>query len=109
MSRESKRVALETLLRGILGSDNVYFQPPASISLSYPCIIYSFEDDFVLYADDKKYLDRDKYSIQLITKDPLPEELMDKLASIPHTRFDRHYVADNLHHFTYTTESFERY
>lgn len=109
MSRETRRLVLQDRLIEILGSENVYFQPPASIQLAYPCIIYSFDDENTLYANNEKYMDRDKYTIQLITKDPLPDELMTAIKSIPYTRFDRHYVADNLHHFTYTTESFERY
>lgn len=109
MSRESRRLELNDKLQQILGSTNVYFQPPASIQLSYPCIIYSFDDEYTLYAGNESYLDRDKYTLTLITKDPLPDELMSGIKAIPYTRFDRHYVADNLHHFTYTTESFERY
>ena len=109
MSRETRRMNLHEILENILGSANVYFQPPASIQLNYPCIIYSFDDEYSLYANNEKYMDRDKYTIQLITKEPLPDELMTGIKSIPYTRFDRHYTADNLHHFVYTTESFERY
>ena len=109
MSRESRRLNLQTKLEEILGSRNVYFQPPASISLSYPCIVYSFDDEDVLHANDTPYLTRDKYAITLITKEPLPETLMSAISSIPYTRYNRHYTSDNLHHFAYTTSSFERY
>ena len=109
MSRESRRLNLQRRLEEVLGSRNVYFQPPASISLQYPCVIFSFDDESTLYSNNEAYLTRDKYTVTLITKDPLPELLMESLSSLPYTRFDRHYTADNLHHFTYTTESFERY
>lgn len=109
MSRETRRLKLQTLLEEILGSRNVYFQPPASISLKYPCIVYSFDDETNLHANGGTYLTRDKYTITLITKEHMPDSLMSSLHSMPYTRFDRHYTADNLHHFVYTTESFERY
>ena len=109
MSSESRRLALQETLEGILGNRNVYFQPPASISMNYPCIVYSFESCYTLYSNNDKYLLRDRYSITLITKEALPEQMMALIDEIPYTKFDRHYVADNLHHFSYTTESFERY
>lgn len=109
MSRESRRLNLQTRLEEILGSRNVYFQPPASISLQYPCIIYAFDDEDVLHANDAPYLTRDKYTITLITKEALPDAMMSAILSIPYTGFNRHYTSDNLHHFSYTTSSFERY
>lgn len=109
MSRETRRLELRDTLISILGSDHVYFQPPASISMEYPCIIYSHEHETDLHASGSTYLTRDKYEITLITKDPLPDSLLSALGGMPYTRFDRHYTSDNLHHFTYTTESFERY
>lgn len=109
MSRESRRLQLQSALESILGSDCVYFQPPASISMEYPCIVYSLADEYTLHANDAEYLTRDKYTITLITKDPLPDSIMTEISDMPYTRFDRHYVGDNLHHFSYTIESFERY
>lgn len=108
MSRESRRLKLQETLEAIPGIQKVYFQPPASISMKYPCIIFSFETESKLHADGKAYLIRDRYSMTLITKEHMPDEIMDAILSIPYTKFDRHYTSDNLHHFSYTTESFER-
>lgn len=108
MSREDRRLHLQSTLESIPGINKVYFQPPASISMKYPCIVFSFETESKLHADDVPYLVRDRYTITLITKDHMPEEMIDAILSIPYTKFDRHYTSDNLHHFSYTTESFER-
>lgn len=37
------RIGLSKLLREILDSDNVYFQPPESLKMNYPAIVYSRE------------------------------------------------------------------
>ena len=108
MSLETRRLKLQTELEEILGSRNVYFQPPSSISLSYPCIIYTYDDYYKTYADGLSYKSTDKYSIILITKDPLPEELLDRLNSMDYTIFDRHYSSDNLHHFAFSRRVIER-
>lgn len=109
MSRESRRLALQAKLEEILGSRNVYFQPPASILMQYPCFVYSFMDYYTVHADNVKYLTQDRYSITLITKEASPEQTIEAIEAMPYVKFDRYYVADNLHHFSYTIESFERY
>ena len=37
----ASRLELQKLLEMLLGNKNVYYQPPASLSISYPCVIYS--------------------------------------------------------------------
>ena len=39
----SKRVDLGNKLKEILGSNNVYFQPPDNLKMVYPCIRYRLE------------------------------------------------------------------
>ena len=53
------------------------------------------------YANDSKYLNKTRYNIIVISKlpdNPVIEELM----KLPYCSYDRHYVADNLHHDTLT-------
>ena len=38
------RLILHDELITLLGSSNVYFQPPTSIKMNYPCIIYKLDD-----------------------------------------------------------------
>lgn len=102
------RLDLHNTLVEILGSTNVYYQPPADISISYPCIVYHFDDDTVLHANDKPYWKYYSFSVTLITKNPVPTEIMDKLSALKYSSFERHYTADNLHHFSYKIHLNER-
>lgn len=108
MSRATKRLMLQGKLEALLGSENVYFQPPASISLRYPCIIYSYEKHRKRHANNQQYFEYDEYSVILITKDPLPDGLLAALDELPYTSFEREYTADNLHHFAYNVRLVER-
>ena len=102
MFREEWRLRLQSELENALGSRNVYFQPPQSIQMEYPCIVYTYSGDTVFHADGAPYFTFDYYDVVLITKDPMPDTIMSNLLTIPYSKFDRHYVGDNLHHFSYS-------
>ena len=97
----SKRIDLGNKLKEILGSSNVYFQPPETVKLKYPCIIYTLSGERVRHADDSLYFHRDKYTINVIDKNP-DSEIPDNIRALPYCAFDRFYTADNLNHFVYT-------
>lgn len=102
MSREDRRLRLQSMLESILGSRNVYYQPPASISMKYPCIVYNFTGVYGTQADNLNYLASDAYDVTFITKDPVFDEVNEALLGLPYCRFSRHYTNDNLHHFNYS-------
>lgn len=82
--------------------DNVYFQPPESVKLKYPCIIYSLERPDVDYADDDLYSQFNHYNLILITQKP-DSPLIDEIPrSFRFCSLDRPYVADNLYHYSFT-------
>ncbi len=91
------RLELHEILVNILGSENVYFQPPESVKLTYPCIVYSLNDIDTKNADDKHYLTANNYTITFISKDP-DSEVPYSILSLPMCGFDRSYTADNLNH-----------
>lgn len=67
----------------------------------YPCIVYHFVDNDIRYANNGNYLSSEQYSLTYITRkaDPeLPKVLMD----YPRMVFERHYTAEELHHFMFT-------
>lgn len=96
-----RRLQLHELLCDILGSRSAYYQPPESVKMKYPAIVYSLNDIKNLYANDGVYLSGRQYSVTLIDKDA-DSPLVEKLAGIPTSRFNRHYKADNLNHWTFT-------
>lgn len=97
----SKRTDLQDLLESILGSRQVYFQPPATVSMSYPAIVYSLNRIDNEHADDLAYMQSRSYSVILIDKNP-DSEFVDKLAKLPLCQFDRPYKKDNLNHYVFT-------
>lgn len=98
-----KRSQLGSLLRRILGSDEVYFQRPESKKMSYPAILYELDDIPSLYADDGVYLSGRQYLVTVIDKDP-DSPLVGRIAALPTSSFDRHYRADNLNHWVFTIQ-----
>lgn len=96
-----KRPNLHTQLVNLLGSRNVYFQPPPSVQMHYPAIVYSRSDIDTKYANNAVYINDVAYQIIVIDNDPDSEIVM-RVANLPKCRFDRHYVSDNLNHDVFT-------
>lgn len=94
------RLELQTLLEGILGSDNVYFQPPSSKSMDYPCIRYELSDVRTKFANNIPYSHKKQYQLTIIDEDP-DSGIPDKIAKLPMCAFDRPYTANNLNHYVY--------
>ena len=97
----SSRRDLHTILEGILGSHNVYFQPPSSVRMQYPAINYSRKDIEKRSADDCAYRKLPSYEVILIDKNP-DNQLIEKILDLPYCSFDRHYESDNLNHDVFT-------
>lgn len=95
-----QRTDLQDLLEKILGSRNVYFQPPESLTMKYPCIVYNLSYYENRYADDIPYISRKRYLVTLIHKDP-DNTIKDELAKLPLCSFDRFYVSDSLNHYSF--------
>lgn len=97
-----RRHALQTLLESIIGKrsdgkQNVYFQPPETIKMVYPCIIYSRSSGNTLFANNGLYNFRTRYQLMVIDRDP-DSEIPSKIRQLPLCSYDRHYIADNLNH-----------
>ena len=91
------RVELQSLLEELLGSKNVYYQPPESVKMQYDAIRYSKKQIVTTSANDGKYSMRDCYDLTVIAKRP-DHPVIKKLLALPYCSYDRHYVADNLNH-----------
>jgi hypothetical protein len=105
MASLDRRLELDAKLRRILGSDNVYFEPPASLKMKYPCIRYSRSRIDTVHADNKVYLANRRYDIIAIYQDPdsdLPDRILFNKEDIRFSN-ERRYVADGLHHDVFTT------
>lgn len=91
------RLNLQTLLETLLGSDKVYFQPPPSHVMSYPCIVFNRSNIRSKSADNAPYKLTKEYTITVI--DANPDSIVpDKIAKLPQAIFDRHFASGNLNH-----------
>lgn len=95
------RLSLHEELKKILGSENVYFQPPESVKMRYPAIVYSLSDITNTFADDLPYANHIAYEIIVIDKNP-DNDTIKKIMKLPLCRFNRHYTSDNLNHDAFT-------
>lgn len=94
---QDKRYELQAMLESILGSSNVYFQPPLNIEMAYPCIVYKRDNADTKHANNNVYRYTKRYQVTVIDKDP-DSDIPDKIAALSLCGFDRHYTADNLNH-----------
>lgn len=97
----ASRLELQTKLEELLGSKNVYYQPPESVKMSYPAIKYSKNRISTRHADNTNYSKFNQYNVIVIDKKP-DNPVIEKLLELPTCSFDRHYVADNLNHDSLT-------
>lgn len=81
---------------------NVYYQPPESIKLSYPCLIYNLSSGNNVNADNMVYLFNRRYDCVYITRDPDHTFIESVLNHFAHATYDRRFVKDNLYHDNFT-------
>lgn len=93
----ASRLELQTLLVSLLGSGNVYFQPPAGFLMSYPCIVYNRSNIRTRFADDIPYRLAKQYTVTVIDANP-DSEIPDKISALPQCIFDRAFKSGNLNH-----------
>ena len=91
------RSELQTLLSEILGTNNVYFQPPTNIVLKYPCVVYKRDLSETKFADNLPYSNMTRYQVTVIDENP-DSAIPTKVAALPLCLFVRFYTADNLNH-----------
>ena len=93
----NRRLKFHLILEELLGSDQVYFQPPADVKMKYPAIVYKRQNIDTKLADDELYGGVTVYMVTVI--DPNPDsEFPAKLLKLQMSSFSRHYTANNLNH-----------
>lgn len=97
----ASRLELHEKLVSILGSRYVYFQPPESVKMKYPAIVYERSDIPNKFANDDVYLQTIKYKVTVVDRDP-DSEVVERMSKFKTARFEKHYVVDGLNHDTFT-------
>jgi len=88
------------MLVEILGTASVYFQPPPTVNMVYPCLVYRRDFANTKFADNKPYLHRKRYQITVIDQNP-DSDIPERIAALPMCVFDRFFTADGLNHDVY--------
>ena len=98
---------LQTILESILSNfvpsvvKRVWFQPPGSEKLIYPCILYQRSGEWTNRADNIKYIGKKEYTITIIDKNP-DSEIPDAVGELEYCVFDHFYAEENLNHWVYS-------
>lgn len=96
---QNSRLDLHAILKTVC--NNVYHDPPESLKLNYPCIVYYRSKRKILNADNINYAKTWGYDVTIISKnadDQLYESLENALNKLS---FINSYTADGLHHWLY--------
>lgn len=92
-----QRLELQEILSEILGSNHVYFQPPPTVQMEYPCIVYRRDYVLIRHADGRPYSHKKRYQVTVMDRDP-DSLIPDKVAELPQCAHERFYTADNINH-----------
>ena len=97
----ASRLSLHETLCELLGSRNVYYNPPESVKMKYPAIVYTRRKPDVKYANNALYKHMSSYELTLIDEDPDSFSAL-KLQQLPYCSVDRFFKSENLNHITFT-------
>ena len=92
-----RRKELNDIFKELLGSDNVYFQPPEDRIMKYPCIVYQRDNASFKSADNLPYSTTQRYQVTLIDQNP-DSDVVDRLMNLPLSSFNRHFTTSGLNH-----------
>lgn len=93
------RDELSEVLHGL--ADRVYFQPPATVQMKYPCIVYNRKPPQIDHADNRPYRKGELWQLTVIDRSP-DSTIAEAIEDLPGIRCDANFTQDNLHHYVYT-------
>lgn len=93
------RDELSEVLHGL--ADRVYFQPPATVQMKYPCIVYNRKPPQIDHADNRPYRKGELWQLTVIDRSP-DSTIAEAVEELPGIRCDANFTQDNLHHYVYT-------
>lgn len=94
---ERRSQELQAKFEELLGSRNVYYNPPSSVRMKYDAIVFERSRIDNTFANNAVYIQSHRYEVTTITSDP-DAPIIQKISMLPRCTHDRHFVSDNLHH-----------
>ena len=99
---EQRSQELQAAFEELLGSRNVYYNPPESVRMSYDAIRFKRSGINNKFADNRVHVQLPPtFEVTTITRDP-DAPIIEKVSALPSCRFVTSYVVDNLHHNIFT-------
>jgi hypothetical protein len=99
MARNRKE--LHQILRDLLASEYVYFQPPPDRQMVYPAIVYNRDTSNTEFAGNLPYKRDIRYQVTVIDRNP-DSDIPNRIATLPQCTHDRWFAADGLNHDVFT-------
>lgn len=97
----AERLQLQKDLVNLLGSKNVYYDPPETIKLQYPCFIYQSDIPYDVKANNRSYMYVKRYSVTYIDTNPDNDMTKRILTTFGHASAGNPYTSDGLHHYPF--------
>lgn len=88
---------MQTKFEELLGSRNVYYNPPETLKMVYPCIRYTKKTIDVKRASNVIYTQKTCYEVIVISTRP-DDPVIEKIMALPYCSYDRPYKSNNLNH-----------
>ena len=97
----ASRLELQSKLEELLGSRNVYYNPPSSVKMKYDAIVYYRSNMDNTFANNSVYNQAIAYQVTVISE-KADSETVFKISKLPKCKFVRHFTSENLHHDVFT-------
>lgn len=98
---DERREDFQEHLKKVFDGVEVYYMPPESIRMTYPCFVINLDHVDNLYSNGCIYSSRICFTVTYISRHVDDYIIGDMLNAQLYTSFDRVYVADNLRHYVF--------
>jgi hypothetical protein len=95
------RETFHELLEVLLGSTHVYYSPPPTIQMQYPCIVYQRSKIDTKFADNQPYSQKTRYKVTVIDQNP-DSVIPGRVSMLPLCVHETNFVTSNLNHDVFT-------
>jgi hypothetical protein len=97
-----KRVDIQEKFKFLLGSNNVYYQPPANLKMKYPAIVYSLDGLDVKRFDNTRLINKNCFSVTHIYRNESENLVETMLKNFEYISFDNRSIVDGIYNDHYT-------
>ena len=97
-----KRVDIQETFKFLLGSNNVYYQPPANLKMKYPAIVYSLDGLDVKRFDNTRLINKNCFSVTHIYRNESENLVETMLKNFEYISFDNRSIVDGIYNDHYT-------